>query len=102
MQATRNLELVVIDRCNCLRRQQRQRIDADYDCDRQRLAFFLSGREKRVEMTWQQQNAHSVGPADLDAIDGNVLNSRLRIARDHQTGRDIRSTVVLAVRGNRQ
>ena len=60
VQRAGDLEFVVVDRRDRLRRQQRQRIDADHDGDIQRLAGLLGLLVERVEVARQQQDAHAV------------------------------------------
>ncbi|MCY1553010.1 hypothetical protein D9M68_894500 [compost metagenome] len=92
----------MVDRHDRLRSQQRQRIDADHDRHRQRLALLHRSLIKGVQMARQHQYRHPVLRIDLDADDRDVLLAGRRIARNHEAGSDIGPAVVLAMRGNRQ
>src|SRR3954447_18206545 len=48
-------------------------------------------------MAREQQHAETVGPAQLAAMNRNVLLARPRVAGDHQAGRDVGAAVVLVV-----
>ena len=86
VQRARDLQFVVIDRHDRLRGEQRQRIDADDDRGVERLPRLLGHLEERVGVARQHQHAEAVGAGHLAAVDGDVLLSGLRIARDHEPG----------------
>ena len=102
LQRARDLQLIAIDRGDGLRGEQGQRIDADDHGGFERLAALFRHLEEHVGMAWQQQHAEPVWPAQLAAVDGDVLLSRMRVAGDHQAGRDVRPAVMLVVGGERK
>ena len=79
-------KLVEVDRRDRLRRQQRQRIDADDDGDIERLPAALGHLIEHMRMARQQQRAQPVGAAQLQAVQRHVLHTGRRIARDAQPG----------------
>ena len=102
LQRAGDLEFVMIERHDRLRRQQRQRVDADDDRDVERLPGLLGHLEERVGMTRQNQNAEPIGAGHLAAMDGDVLLAGLRIARDHEARADVGAAIVLVMRRHRQ
>ena len=102
LQRAGDLKLVVVDRHDRLRGQQRQRIDADHDRGVERLARLLGHAVEREGVARQHQHAEPVRPGELAAVDRDVLLSGLRIAHDHDAGRDVRPAVVLVVGRQRQ
>ena len=96
------VQLVAIERRDRLRGEQRQRIDADDDRDVERRAAALRHLEEHVGVARQQQNAEPVRPAQLAAMDRDVLHAGTRIARDQQPGGDVGSAVELVVHRQRQ
>lgn len=102
VQRAGDFEFIVIDRRDGLRCEHRQRIDADGNGHVERIARFFGGALKCVQMARQQQDRHAIAAMHLNAVDGDVLHARARIARDHEARRDVRAVVMLAVRGNRQ
>ena len=102
MQRAGDGQLVEVERRDRLRGQQRERIDADDDRDRQIAARLLRHLEEAQRVARQQQDAEPVGAAHLQAMDGDVLHAGLRIARDQQAGRDVGPAVELVVDRDRQ
>ena len=102
VQRARDGQLVEIDRRDRLRRQQRERIDADDDRDIERLAGALGRLVEHVGVARQQQRAEPVRPAELQPVDRDVLDAGRGIARDQQAGGDVGAVVVLVVRRQRQ
>ena len=97
-----DFHFVLVECCDRLRSQNAGRMHADHERDLQRLAGFLGHAEIMQGVPGQQQYTDAVGTAHLTAVNRNVLNSRLRIARDQQRRRDVGPAVVLVVLGDRQ
>ena len=97
VQRTGDLQLVDIDRSDGLGGQQCERVDSDDDGGFERAPALLRHLEEHVGMARKKQHAEAVGPAQLAAMDRDVLLARARIAGDHQAGRDIGAAVVLVV-----
>jgi hypothetical protein len=102
VQCAGNFEFVVVDRRNRLRRKQGQRIGANYHRNVERLVAGFRLLVKGMQVTRQHQDRHTVFSMHLNPVNGYILDSRDRIARDHHAGSDIRPVVMFAVRGNRQ
>ena len=103
VQRARDFQFVVVERGDRLRRQQRQRIDADHDGNVERLVRPASAIWKNMlGMARQQQHAEAIRAAHLATVDRDVLLPGPRIARDQQARGDVRPAVVLVVRRHRQ
>ena len=81
VQGARDLELVLVERRDRLRRQQGQRVDPDHDRDGQRRPFRLGHGEEMCGLTRQDQRAEPIRAAELEPQDRDVLRPGLRVAR---------------------
>ena len=102
MQRAGDRQLVEVERHDRLRGKQRERIDPDHDRDRQILALLLDHAVVGKRVARQQEHAEAVRSAQLQAMDGDVLRSRFRVARDHEPGGDVWAAVELVVGRQRQ
>ena len=102
VQAAGDLEFVLVDGHHGLRGQQRERIGADDDGDRQVLAHLLGHGGKRIEVARQDQRLQAAPVLDLDALDRHVLRAGLRVPRDDDARSDVLRAVVLVVARDRE
>jgi hypothetical protein len=97
MQRAGDFQLVMVHRNDGLGGEQGKRIGADDDRYLQRFARLFGHLVEHVRMARQYQDANPIRPADLAAVDGDVLHAGARVARDDQPGGDVRTAVQLVV-----
>jgi len=77
-----DFHLVLVKRRDRLRRKNAGRMHPDHERDLKRLARLLGHSEIVLGVARQEQYPDSIRTADLAAVDGDVLNSCLRVARN--------------------
>ncbi len=102
VQRAGNFKFVGIDRRDGLGGQQRERVDADHHRHVERLVARFGLVVESPKVPRQHEDRHALLRMHLDAVDRHVLYAGRGVARDDQSGRDIRAVVVLAVRRHRQ